>query len=150
MTAFIANKSKIKPKGHLNCSITQPAKTGFPPRSLPLGDNINLWNIFFSRRSIWVLLELVRRWKQHLTKIDSKKIPGKTMKLWIFLNKILHNKSYTNRKLRRWGVWNYWDLVHLVHVLNVRRQSGEFESHRIWNFWKEILNKVFTSKKTWQ
>ena len=29
-------------------------------------------------------------------------------------------------------------------------KSGEFESHCIWNFWKEILNKVFTSKKTWQ
>ena len=39
--------------------------------------------------------------------------------------------------------------MHLVHVLNVRRhETGEFESHRNWNFWKEILNKVFTSKKT--
>ena len=24
-------------------------------------------------------------------------------------------------------------------------KSGEFESHHIWNFWKEILNKVFTN-----
>ena len=32
-----------------------------------------LWNIFFSRRSIWVLLELVRRWTQNCTKIDQKK-----------------------------------------------------------------------------
>ena len=38
MTTFIANESKIKPKGHLNCSITQPAKTDVPPRSLSLGD----------------------------------------------------------------------------------------------------------------
>ena len=29
-------------------------------------------------------------------------------------------------------------------------KSREFESHYIWNFWKEILNKVLTSKKTWQ
>ena len=149
MTTFIANESKIKPKGHLNCSITQPAKTDFFPSLIATGGQY-LWNIFFSSRSIWVLLELVRRWKQHLTKIHPEKIPGETMKFWIFLNKIWHNKTYTNGKLRQWGVWNYWDLVPLVHVLNVRRQSGEFESHRIRNFWKEILNKVFTSKKTWQ
>ena len=29
-------------------------------------------------------------------------------------------------------------------------KSREFESHYIWNFWKEILNKVLTSKKTLQ
>ena len=32
-----------------------------------------LWNIFFSRRSIWVLLELLRSWTQHFTKIDQEK-----------------------------------------------------------------------------
>ena len=31
-----------------------------------------LWNIRFSRRSVWVLLELVGRWTQHITKIDQK------------------------------------------------------------------------------
>ena len=31
------------------------------------------WNIFFSRRSIWVLQELVHRWTQHFTKIDQEK-----------------------------------------------------------------------------
>ena len=31
-----------------------------------------LRNIFFSRRSIWVLLELICRWTQHLTKIDQE------------------------------------------------------------------------------
>ena len=31
-----------------------------------------LWNIVFSWRSIWVLLELVGRWTQHFTKIDQK------------------------------------------------------------------------------
>ena len=29
-------------------------------------------------------------------------------------------------------------------------KTREFESHYIWNFWKEILNKVLTSKKTLQ
>ena len=29
-------------------------------------------------------------------------------------------------------------------------KSAEFESHHILNFWKEILNKVFSSKKTLQ
>ena len=38
LTTFTANKSKIKQKGHLNCSITQPAKTDLSPCSLPLGD----------------------------------------------------------------------------------------------------------------
>ena len=38
MTTFTANKSKIKQKGRLNCSITQPAKTDLSPCSLPLGD----------------------------------------------------------------------------------------------------------------
>ena len=32
------NQSKIKQKGHLNCSITQPVKTDLFPCSLPLGD----------------------------------------------------------------------------------------------------------------
>ena len=38
MTLFTGNKSKIKQKGHVNCSITQPAKTDLSPCSLPLGD----------------------------------------------------------------------------------------------------------------
>ena len=38
MTTFTRNKSKIKQKGHLNCSITQPANTDLSPCSLPLGD----------------------------------------------------------------------------------------------------------------
>ena len=53
MTTLIANESKIKPKGHLNCSITQPAKTDFPPRSLPLGDNI--CGIYFSLEEALIL-----------------------------------------------------------------------------------------------
>ena len=32
-----------------------------------------LWNIVFSSRSIWVLLELIHRWTQHLSKIDQEK-----------------------------------------------------------------------------
>ena len=33
-----------------------------------------LWNIVFSRRSIWVLRELVGRWTQHFTKIDQRHV----------------------------------------------------------------------------
>ena len=40
-----------------------------------------LRSIFFSRRSIWVLLELVRRWTQHLIKIDQEKC--KIEQIWI-------------------------------------------------------------------
>ena len=38
MTTFTGNKSKRKQKGHLNCSITQPANTDLSPCLLPLGD----------------------------------------------------------------------------------------------------------------
>ena len=34
----------------------------------------NWWNIFFFRRSIWGLLELFRRWKQHFSKIDQENV----------------------------------------------------------------------------
>ena len=32
-----------------------------------------LWNIVFSTRSIWVLMELIHRWTQHFSKIDQEK-----------------------------------------------------------------------------
>ena len=35
-------------------------------------NNQYLWNILFSSRSVWVLLELVGRWTKHCTKIDQK------------------------------------------------------------------------------
>ena len=38
----------------------------------PLQNSQYLWNIVFSRRSIWVLLEIVGRWTQHFVKIDQK------------------------------------------------------------------------------
>ena len=41
-----------------------------------------LWNIFFPRRSIWVLLEVVRRWTQHFTKIDQEKRKIKQICIW--------------------------------------------------------------------
>ena len=31
-----------------------------------------MWKVVFSRRSIWVLLELIRRWTQHFSKIDQE------------------------------------------------------------------------------
>ena len=41
-----------------------------------------LWNIFFSTRSIRVLLELVRKWTQHLTKIDQEKSKIEQICIW--------------------------------------------------------------------
>ena len=41
-----------------------------------------LWNIVFSRRSIWVLLELIRRWTQHFTKIDQEKRKIEQICIW--------------------------------------------------------------------
>ena len=41
-----------------------------------------LWNIVFSRRSIWVLLELIRRWTQHFSKIDQEKRKIEQICIW--------------------------------------------------------------------
>ena len=41
-----------------------------------------LWNIVFSRGSIWVLLELIRRWTQHFTKIDQEKRKIEQICIW--------------------------------------------------------------------
>ena len=40
------------------------------------------WNIFFSRRSIGVLLEFVLRWTQQFTKIDQKKRKIEQIYIW--------------------------------------------------------------------
>ena len=40
------------------------------------------WNIFFFRRSIWVLLELVRRRKQNVTIIDQEKHKIEQICVW--------------------------------------------------------------------
>ena len=42
----------------------------------------NLWYIYFSRRSIWILLELVRKWTQHFTKIDQEKRKIEHICIW--------------------------------------------------------------------
>ena len=39
-------------------------------------------NIVFSRRSIWVLLELIRRWTQHFTKINQEKRKIEQICIW--------------------------------------------------------------------
>ena len=40
------------------------------------------YKLFFSRRSIWVLLEHVRRWTQHFTKIDQEKGKLEQICIW--------------------------------------------------------------------
>ena len=41
-----------------------------------------VWNIVFPRRSIWVLLELIRRWTQHFSKIDQEKRKIEQICIW--------------------------------------------------------------------
>ena len=45
-------------------------------------NNQNRWNLLFSRRNIWVLLELVHRWTQHLSKIDQDKRKIEQIGMW--------------------------------------------------------------------
>ena len=78
---------------------------------------IYFWNIFFSRRSIWVLLELVRRWTQHFTKIDQEKRINWTK---------LHLKPHDYRILlcKHWFtslVWNFCLWVADVRFLLAKR-----------------------------
>ena len=40
------------------------------------------WNIVFSRRRIWVLLELIRRCTQHFTKINQEKRKIEQICIW--------------------------------------------------------------------
>ena len=41
-----------------------------------------LWNIVLSRRSLWVLLELISKWTQHFTKINQEKRKIKQICIW--------------------------------------------------------------------
>ena len=41
-----------------------------------------LWNIVFSKSSIWVLLELICRWTQRFTKIDQEKCKIEQICIW--------------------------------------------------------------------
>ena len=41
-----------------------------------------LWNIVFSKSSVWVLLEFMRRWTQHFTKIDQEKLKIEQICIW--------------------------------------------------------------------
>ena len=59
-------------------------------------------------------------------------------------------------KLKPTESWNngLFEITEILYVLSMclmweGMKSREFESHYIWNFWKEILNKVLTSKKTY-
>ena len=41
-----------------------------------------LWDIVFSKSSIWVLLELIRRWTQNFSKIDQEKRKIEQIRIW--------------------------------------------------------------------
>ena len=61
-----------------------------------------LWSIVFSRRSIWVLLELIHRWTQHFSKIDQEKCKIEQICIW--------NPMTTGLLCNHWftsSVWNF-------------------------------------------
>ena len=61
-----------------------------------------LWNIVFSSRSIWVLLELIHRWTQHFSKIDQEKCKIEQICIW--------NPMTTGLLCNHWftsSVWNF-------------------------------------------
>ena len=55
------------------------------------------WNIVFSKSSIWVLLQLIRRWTQHFTKIDPEKRKIEQICIW---NPMTTGFIYVNIDLR--------------------------------------------------
>ena len=60
-----------------------------------------LWNIVFSRRSIWVLLELIRSWTQHFSKFDQEKRKIEQICIW---------NRLTTGFIKHWftsSVWNF-------------------------------------------
>ena len=73
------------------------------------------------------------------------------MKFWIF------NIELGAMKLLPTGSWDngLFEITKIFCILAMcliwdGMKSGEFDSHHNWNFWKEILKKVFTSKKALQ
>ena len=68
-TSPIISFIKLKTKGKIN--------------AMNLYQNCEyLWNICFSRRSIWVLLELGSKWIQHLTDIDQEQRKIEQIFIW--------------------------------------------------------------------
>ena len=70
----------------------------------PLQNSLYLWNIVLSRRSIWVLLELVHRWTQHfiLPKLTRRKVKlNKFAFGTIWLPDLLSKHWFTS------SVWNF-------------------------------------------
>ena len=56
-----------------------------------------VWNIVLSRTSIWVLLELIRRWTERFTKIDQEKRKIEQICIW---NPMTTGFIYVNIDLR--------------------------------------------------
>ena len=82
-----------------------------------------LWNIVFSKSSIWVLLKLIRRWTQHFTKIDLEKRKIEQICIW---NPMTTGFIYVNIDLRhQYGIW-------LLLSLSRRRSSSRNIPQRRW------------------
>ena len=76
-----------------------------------------LWNnIVFSRSSIWVLLELIRRWTQRFTKIDQEKRKTEQICIW--------NPMTTGWLCKHWFTSLVWNFCRWVADVPVKRPSA--------------------------
>ena len=64
-----------------------------------------LWNIVFSRRSIWVLLELIGRWTWHFTKSTRRHIK---------LDKFIGTQWLPYLLCKHWFASSLWNFCHWV------------------------------------
>ena len=81
-----------------------------------------LWNILFSRRDVWVLLELVGRWTQNLTKIDQKLRHVK-------LDKFVFGSPWLPDLLcKHWFASSVWNFCHWVADVPPCETSPEAKS----------------------
>ena len=96
---------------------------------------------FITRKSIWILLELVRRWTQHFTKIDQEKRKIEQICIWN-----PHDYRFTS------SVWNFCCWVAGVPPHETRtqrrgaRRKGCFRRLRSnsynWNLSRDVLDSL--------
>ena len=85
-------------------------------------NNQCLWNIVFSRRSIWDLLELVGRWTQHLPKSTRRHVK---------LDKFIFGTPWLPDLLcKHWFASSVWNLCRWVADVPPRETSPAVKSAR--------------------
>ena len=81
-----------------------------------------MWNIVYSRTSIWVLLELVRRWTQHFTQMKSTWRNLKLNKFTFGTLRLLDLLS------KHWFASSVWNFCHWVQDVPLRKTSPAAKS----------------------